>query len=167
MGTSQHSEPHIPVSLAGGPPSERLERVPCPSLVRLTSSQWLLAAQSAYFSATGIWSLVSLHSFERITGPKTDDWLVKTVGALVTTIGGVLGMASRRRTPAPEVIVLATGSALGLAAIDTAYVVKRRIAPIYLLDAAAELILVGLWLGQWRARPLTSHQDSTSPWSEI
>jgi hypothetical protein len=39
---------------------------------------------------------------------------------------------------------LALASAGGLTAIDVTYVAKRRIAPVYLLDAVAELALIAL-----------------------
>lgn len=60
----------------------------------------LLIAQAVYYAATGIWSPVSLGSFERVTGPKGDGWLVKTVGVLVTVIGAVLGLAALARVSA-------------------------------------------------------------------
>ena len=44
-----------------------------------------------------------------------------------------------------EVVLLAVGSALALAAIDVIYVSNGTISPIYLLDAAAELALAGGW----------------------
>lgn len=52
-------------------------------------------AQGVYYIVTCLWSLLSIDTFQRATGPKTDLWLVKTVGALVGVIGAVLiaGMA--------------------------------------------------------------------------
>jgi hypothetical protein len=83
----------------------------------------------------------------RVTGPKQDLWLVKTVGALVIVIGAAIGLAAVRTSIGEQTFVLAAGSAL--AAIDVTYVAKRVITPIYLADAAAELALVALWLGIW------------------
>lgn len=60
-------------------------------------------------------------------------------------IGGVVGLAGYRRRVTPEVALLAAGSAAGLAAIDIVYVARRRIRPVYLLDAAAEAGLIALW----------------------
>ncbi len=101
--------------------------------------------QGAYYAATGIWALVDIESFQVVTGPKVDLWLVKTVGVLVTAIGGALGLAGWRRRVTPEVRFLAVGSALGLAGIDIYYVAKKRIARIYLVDAAAELAMAAAW----------------------
>jgi hypothetical protein len=102
--------------------------------------------QAIYYALTGIWALVSIGTFQKVTGPKVDTWLVKTVGALVIVIGGVLGMAGLRKRATPEVPVLAVGSALALTGIDVVYVARKRISPVYLLDALGELMLVGMWV---------------------
>jgi hypothetical protein len=108
--------------------------------------------QGIYFLITGIWPLVHLSSFEKVSGPKTDDWLVKTVGVLVAAIGSVLCLAAGRRLPLdePEVPLLAVSSAAGLAAIDLIYVAKKRISPVYLLDAFLEGLLIAGWAFAWR-----------------
>jgi hypothetical protein len=102
----------------------------------------VLIAHGVYYMATGIAPFVSRRAFEAITGPKRDWWLVETVGALVTAVGaGVLGAAVRDRIT-PELVTIASGCAAGLATIDIVHVARRRIAPIYLADAAAELALL-------------------------
>ncbi len=106
----------------------------------------LALGQGLYYALSGLWPLVSIDTFQAVTGPKAEHWLVKTVGVLVTVIGGVLALAGRRRTVGPEVTLLATGSAAGLAAIEIFYVARRRIAPVYLLDAVAEVALIAGWL---------------------
>lgn len=111
----------------------------------LDRSEVLALGQGVYYTTTGLWALVDIDSFQAVTGPKTDLWLVKTVGALVTVIGGVLGLAGYNRRVTPEIKALAMGAALGLAAIDVIYVGKRRIAKIYLGDALPELGLAAAW----------------------
>src|SRR5215217_901735 len=101
--------------------------------------------QSVFYVLTGIWPLVSISTFQKVTGPKADLWLVKTVGVLVTVIGAVIGMAGVHRHVSPEIPLLAAGSAASLAAIDVIYVSKKRIRPVYLLDAAAEVGLIVMW----------------------
>jgi hypothetical protein len=61
--------------------------------------------------------------------------LVKTVGILVASIGATL-IYGIRKNDRQITKLLGTTSALGLATIDVTYVAKRRISPIYLLDAA-------------------------------
>lgn len=102
-------------------------------------------AQGAYYVATGVWPLVSMRSFLKVTGPKTDLWLVKTVGGLVGVIGGVLLVAGLRRRVVPELKLLGAGSAAALAAVEGFYVLRRRIPVIYLADAAAEAVLLAMW----------------------
>ena len=77
-----------------------------------------LLAQSAYYVATGVFPFLSRRGFEALTGPKREWWLVQTVGAL------------------------AAGSAASLAAIDVVYVVRRRIAPTYLIDAVIQVVFL-------------------------
>lgn len=115
----------------------------------------LLALQGAYFVATGLWPIVHYRSFAAVTGPKTDVWLVKTVGALIAVVGAVIGAASRRQEPPGEVVGLAAGSSAALGALDVIYAGKGRIAPIYLLDAVTEAVLIGaLGVTASRARGL-------------
>jgi hypothetical protein len=114
--------------------------------MKAPSARLLALVQGVFYAATGLWALVDLDSFMAVTGPKTDRWLVKTVGSLVTVIGAVLLFAWRRDGIAAEVVLLAVGSALSLAAIDVVYVSDRTIAPIYLLDAAAEVGLALAWM---------------------
>ena len=108
-------------------------------------ASYLAIVQGVYFLVTGVWPLVSIRTFMMVTGPKTDLWLVKTVGVLVAVIGGVLILAGARDAITPEVIVLATGSAAALIWVDVNYVLKRVIAPIYLVDAAAEVVIIAAW----------------------
>jgi hypothetical protein len=119
---------------------------PTEEVVRLARLQAIL------YIVTGIWPLVSMRSFQAVTGPKVDRWLVKTVGVLVTVIGSALALASRRREFAPEIVLVAAGSAAALATIDVVYVARRRISPVYLLDAIAEIALVAGWARLWGQR---------------
>jgi hypothetical protein len=110
---------------------------------------WLSFVQGAYFALTGLWPLVSIGTFMRVTGPKTDIWLVKTVGVIVLAIGGVLLVAGARGAVTLEIHLLAVASAAGLAGIDIYYAVKGTIARIYLADAAAQIALTALWAVSW------------------
>jgi hypothetical protein len=118
---------------------------------------WLLTAvaavQGVYFLVTGVWPLLHIESFMAVTGPKTDLWLVYTVGSLIAVVGAVLLMAARSGRVTPEVAFLAVGSALALTAIDVIFVTRKVIDPIYLADAAAEVLLVNWWAVAWSRRP--------------
>ncbi len=106
----------------------------------------LALCQSVYYVITGVWPLFSIRTFEMVTGPKTDRWLVKMVGVLVTVIGGVLALAGLRRRLTVEMHLLAIFSAAGFMAIDVTYALRRRISPVYLLDAALEIGIIVAWL---------------------
>ncbi len=108
--------------------------------------QWrwrLLAFQSGYYGVTGIWPILHLPSFEAITGPKVDDWLVHMVGLLAAAIGLVLGAATlRNRVRSPDVVLLAIASAAAFASIDIWYGGTGRISSIYLADACVQIGLI-------------------------
>ncbi len=93
----------------------------------------------------GLWPLVSIRTFERITGPKVDRWLVKMVGLLAATIGAVLLRGARSDPARPPNVALAIGAALSFAAVDVVYAGRGRISPIYLGDAVVEVALVAGW----------------------
>lgn len=110
----------------------------------------VLRIQGMYYLITGLWPLLHMASFEAITGPKVEDWLVRMVGLLVAVIGVTLLVAVWRRNRGLEILVLAVGSALAFAAVDIWYALSGVISPLYLGDAAAELALVVLLLGTGR-----------------
>lgn len=133
---------------------------PAPSLtprMRTTSPfRPVAAVQGAYFLLTGLWPLFGIDSFQAVTGPKFDLWLVYTVGVVVAAIGLALLVAAATGRITPEVGVLALGSAAGLAGIDLVFVSRGVISWVYLLDAAAEAALIGWWATTYfgtRARP--------------
>lgn len=106
----------------------------------------LPAVQGAYFAVTGAWALLHVGSFMRVTGARTDVWLVKTVAALVLVIGLALLAGAWRGRVGPDLLFLAVGSATALALVDVVYVADGTIARVFLLDALVEGLLVGAWL---------------------
>lgn len=102
--------------------------------------------QGIFYVLTGIWPILSIDSFQQVTGPKHDLWLVKTVGIILAIIGMTLITAGFRDEFIPSTVVLALGSAVALAGVDIIYVKKRIIAPIYLLDAIAEFLFIAWWI---------------------
>jgi len=92
-------------------------------------SRWGVTIETAQglFFITGVWPLVQIRSFLRVTGPKTDLWLVKTVGVLVAVISAVLAVVGSRGRVPSEAALLGAGAAPGLAGIDVWYVARRVI----------------------------------------
>src|SRR5690554_6742358 len=93
--------------------------------------------QGAYYFLTGIWPILHLSSFEAVTGPKTDIWLLEMVGLLTVAIGITLFFKSKKN-PA----LLAISSALSYTAIDCIYVFREVISPIYLMDAGVQIVIL-------------------------
>ena len=105
--------------------------------------------QGVYYLVTALWPFFSLHTFIAVTGPKTDIWLVKTVGALLVVIGIGLMVGSKGEQNNATTICLGLFSALALALIDIYYALRNVISKIYLGDAVVELIFVFLWIGSF------------------
>ena len=114
---------------------------------------WVAWIYAVYFMLTGIWPVVHIRSFMAVTGPKTDLWLVRTVGLLITAVGLCIAIAAARHQIELAILVLALASSGFLMLIDVIYVARRVIARIYLLDAAVEAVLIIAWLIAWFAKP--------------
>jgi hypothetical protein len=121
---------------------------PARSSPTLATATWLLHA--LYFVGGGVWSVVGSRSFQAVSGPKVDYWLVRTVGGLLTVVGGVIGAAGWRRRLTPEIAWLGIGTSAVLTAIDLVYTSKGRIRRVYLLDAVANTILIAGWAATLR-----------------
>jgi len=133
-----HAESTSSTGLSGQHHEPRLARV-------------VATIQGAYFVAMGLWPLFGIDSFQAVTGPKTDLWLVYTVGVLITAIGAALLLAAARRRLTAEIAVVAVGAAVGLAGIDVIFAVRGVLSWVYLLDAAAEVALAVGWVGTLRS----------------
>lgn len=106
----------------------------------------LAIAQGFYFFVTELWAIVHIRSILAVTGPKTDLWLVKTVGALITVIGAVILISGFRQAVSFEIAILGAASAAVLALVDVYYVGKGTISKIYLLDSIAEVVIILVWV---------------------
>ena len=130
-------------------------------LLRL-AARWGVWIQGAYYLANGLWALVAIASFQAVTGPKTDIWLVKTVGLLLAVIGLVLLLAASRRRVALQTTVLGGGTALALIGIELVYVFNGTIAAVYLLDTVLEACFLAGWLYRWVSGALNARGVSPS-----
>ena len=64
-------------------------------------------------------------------------------------VGAVLLMAGSTGRVTSEIAVMGIAGATALAVVDLVYVTKRVIPRIYLLDAAAEGVIIAGWLVAW------------------
>ena len=100
----------------------------------------VLRVQALYYAVSGVWPILHMRSFEAVTGPKTDDWLVHMVGLLAVAVASALWP---RRGDRPEVLarvrLLALAAAAAFLAIDVVYAFRGVISEIYLVDAVIEV----------------------------
>jgi hypothetical protein len=122
-----------------------------------TLAIFLTWTQGLYFLVTGVWPIVSVETFQLVTGLKSDHliadppteadhWMLNTIAALIVAISLVLLAAARRRQISFDIALLAVLSAAALTTIDVIYVARGTIAPIYLADAAVEVVLIVGWV---------------------
>ena len=111
----------------------------------------VMIAGGVYYVSTGALSFVSRRAFEAVTGPKLEWWLVQTVGALVTAVGGGMLSGALHDRITPELTLISAGCAAGLAGIDVVYVARGRISPVYLADAAVQVAFLAGQLAASRA----------------
>jgi hypothetical protein len=105
------------------------------------------AVHGAANITSGLWPLLHMRSFEAVTGPKTDVWLVRTVAGLLAANGALQVSAAGK---SPDALVLARrlgiGTAATLGTVDLVYGVTGRISRIYLLDALLEAGWIAAWM---------------------
>jgi hypothetical protein len=106
----------------------------------------LTICHATYILITAIWPIVDIESFMLVTGPKTDIWLVKTVGALLIPVGLTMLCLFYISKDHSSLILLATGTAIAFMIIDIYYAVNDVISDIYLLDAGFEFLFLIAWM---------------------
>ena len=109
--------------------------------------------EAVYYFVTGMWGLIDIKSFMKVTGPKTDLWLVKTVALLLITASFSFAVALAANTFHWPVAVLAACYNASLAYIDFYYAEKKVISPVYIMDGIVELMFVLTWIMiMWQQR---------------
>lgn len=103
----------------------------------------LSRVHGAFNVVNGMWPIVHMRSFEAVSGPKVDRWLVRTVGGLMA-VNGLTQLTAREAEQRLSAQV-GVGTSAVLAAVDVRYVSTGRISRIYLLDALVQLA----WLAAW------------------
>lgn len=103
----------------------------------------ILIIQGWFYILTGLWPLLHMPSFEKVAGPKTDKWLVRTVSLMILSSGIIFVLFSHSEAA----LMLAILNAFFLMCIDLYYVWKKVIWRSYLLDALIEAIFILIYLG--------------------
>jgi hypothetical protein len=105
----------------------------------------LLWIQSIYTLVTGLWPIIDIESFMVVTGYKTDQWLVKTVGALLIPVAVCMITHLFIPTDHRPVLLLALGTALAFLCIDFYYALNDVISDIYLADGVLQAAFFIAW----------------------
>jgi len=105
------------------------------------------AAHAGYYVVTGSWAIVHRKSFELVTGPKHDYWLVRLVGGLALAVGASLGAAAvtGRKSQDDRTLALATALAFVVADVHAA----RSMSRAYLGDVILHAVFVPAWIRPW------------------
>jgi len=121
---------------------------------RLPFFYGVLWVQGLFYFCTAAWPILSIRTFQLVTGPKTDHmltgnegdhWLVNTVAVLLLASSLVYLTTAFRKTLSFEVVLLLILNAVALTVIDVVYVGRDVIRPVYLLDAAVEVVFIVIW----------------------
>jgi hypothetical protein len=110
------------------------------------SDQALARAHGVFNVVSGLWPLLHRRSFESVLGPKQDYWLVATVALLLVGNGAVQLAApetSKELASARRLGLTTAGALLG---VDIVNVARGRISKMYLLDVAAEVGWLAVWI---------------------
>jgi hypothetical protein len=92
---------------------------------------------------------VDIESFMKVTGPKTDVWLVKTLSAVLISVALALFTVLLEKKVSLAVIVLGLTSAVALAIAEFYYAGTQRIRWVYAADGVLQVIIAGLWVWIW------------------
>ena len=103
-------------------------------------------AHIAYWLFGALWPLANIKSFERVTGHKREDWLVRTVALLMLSSVATIATLRERRSDDTALRVVGATSAGALGSVALVGALARRISPVYVLDAIVDLGLVVGWV---------------------
>lgn len=106
----------------------------------------LARAHGIFNIVGGAWPLVHRRSFEGFFGPKEDEWLQQTTGALLVSAGCSQVMAADTPEGWAHACRTGIGTAATLLAVDLAYAPVGRIRWTYLLDGVLEAAWIVAWL---------------------
>jgi energy-converting hydrogenase Eha subunit E len=106
----------------------------------------ILIIQGIYTSITALWAIVDIGSFMKVTGPKNDIWLVKTLSVILLAIGLTFISHSFQHKISLPAITLALSTSLSLAIIDFHYVSEGVISRVYSADGIIQVIFFVFWI---------------------
>jgi len=117
---------------------------------KLSTPEGLARAHGIFNIVGGAWPLAHRRSFEGFFGPKEEEWLQQTTGALLVAAGCGQVLAAGEPGGAAHARRAGLGTAATLLAIDLMYAPKGRIRWTYLLDGVLEAAWIVAWLRMGR-----------------
>jgi hypothetical protein len=114
----------------------------------------LAKMQGLYDMIGGLWPLLHMQSFEAVTGPKEDSWLVRTVAGILLVVGTVLLRAAFRGHVAHDVRWMAAGISTVLALVALVSSLAGFISWLYFFDGLFHFAFAMAWaLGSFIRKP--------------
>ncbi|WP_344450240.1 hypothetical protein [Actinocorallia aurantiaca] len=117
---------------------------------KLSTPEGLARAHGIFNIVGGAWPLAHRRSFEGFFGPKEEEWLQQTTGALLVAAGCGQVLAAGEPGGPAHARRAGLGTAATLLAIDLMYVPRGRIRWTYLLDGVLEAAWIVAWLRMGR-----------------
>jgi hypothetical protein len=93
--------------------------------------------QGGYYLLGGLWRLLHARSFERVAGPKPDQFQTDVTAALFTAAGAALIAGTVKSAPQGPARVLAISAPIAVAIVDLRY--RHQIRRLFRLEAALEV----------------------------
>ena len=93
--------------------------------------------QGGYYLLGGMWRLLHPRSFERVAGPKPDQFQTDVTAALFTAVGAALIAGTLKRAPQGPARVLAISAPVAVAIVDLRH--RHQIRRLFRLEAALEI----------------------------
>jgi|SRR5690606_5608045 len=106
--------------------------------------------QGLYFLITAIWPMLDIESFMKVTGPKTDVWLVISVSYLLIPYTLICLRTAFNRNETNQLIKLnMILVSVFLAGVEFYYYLNGTIRWVYAVDGIFQLIFAGWWTREW------------------
>ena len=105
----------------------------------------LIGLHAAYLLIGGAWPLVHMPSFEAVTGPKDEHWLVRSVAGILIVISITLFAQLGKGRIEYAAITTAMGASFVLAMVGIITAIAAVISPIYLVDGAVHFFFFACW----------------------
>ncbi|MDA3613472.1 hypothetical protein [Polluticaenibacter yanchengensis] len=116
-------------------------------MIKALNIRWTPFIQGVYFSVVALWPLINIKSFMRVTGGKTDIWMVNAVSVLLFPLIFILFNTAFKPSPIPLLhsSALIAGTA-GLMMVEYNFYVNGIISNGYLVYAILEIFFLVWWI---------------------